>query len=452
MASVSDVVSVILNVRDRGLSRVGFNTQAVLFRSDDVAWRAKRVGSLTDLLALSATFGSWSPVYTEVKDAFMQDPGVAELVLLRAGTSEAADDALIACDADDSDWFGLTSTVRDATSIGKIAAYIETRGKPGVFVGETADAATLLGGASIVKTLADAGYNCSAAIYHNPPVQSGRLTISAAFVASNTIDLKVNGVAITQVTYATDSNTTLAAIATALAGTAAIATATVVDAGSGSADDRVIEWVAADNKTNVVISNYVCASGASINTATFDVDAGGAEGAASAWMSSRLAYDPGETTWKFGELVGITADALNASQIAALKLYKANFYTTYGSAKLPAEGTMASGRFIDVQIGAFWIKTNLQADIFDLLQQMAPKKVPYTDPGAQQLGSVVKQRMGLAVTQGILAEDPKPTVTVPKVASQSSGNKAIRKMAGIKFYGTLAGAVHSAAFEGELTF
>lgn len=452
MASVSDIVSVILNVRDRGLSRIGFNTQAVLFRSDAVSWRAQRIGSLTDLLALDATFGSWSPVYTEVKDAFMQNPGVAGLVLLRAGASEDADTALIACDAVDSDWFGLTSTVRDATSIGKIAAYIETRGKPGVFVAETADAATLLGGASVVKTLSDAGYNCTATMYHNPPVQSGRLTISAAFVASNTVDMKVNGVALAQQTWATTSDALLAAVAAALQALACIATATVTAVTGGTENDREIVWVAADNKTNVAITDYVCAAGASINVATFDIDAGGAEGAASAWMSSRLAYDPGETTWKFGELVGITADALTASQVAALKLFHANFYTTYGSAKLPAEGTMASGRFIDVQIGAFWIKTNLQADIFDLLQQIAPKKIPYTDPGAQQLGAVVKQRLGLAVVQQILAEDPKPTVTVPKVASQSSGNKAIRKMAGIKFSGVLAGAVHSAAFEGELTF
>jgi hypothetical protein len=94
----------------------------------------------------------------------------------------------------------------------------------------------------------------------------------------------------------------------------------------------------------------------------------------------------------------------------------------------------------------------MQADVFDLMQTMAPKKVPYTDPGAQQIGAIVRKRMALAVGAQILADDPKYTVTVPKVANQDPGNKAVRKMAGILFSGTLAGAVHGVALQGELTF
>jgi hypothetical protein len=451
MASVSDVVSVILSIRDRGLSRQGFNTQAIAFRSDVPSWRVKRVTALSDVVALG--FGIWTPLYTEARDAFNQDPGVEQLVIVRMGASEEPATGLDLCDAVDSDWFGLTSTERDATTVAKIAAWTESRSKPAIFVGQTADSATLLGGASVIKTVADAGYNSTAIIYHNPAVQSGKLTISAAFVASNVVNMKVNGVALAEQTWATTSDALLASIAAALQALDSIATATVTADSSGTENDREIVWVAADNKANVVISNYVCSAGASINTATVElIGGGGAEAAAAAWMSSRLAFDPGQTTWKFGELVGITPDALGASDIAALKLYKANFYTSYGSAKLPAEGTMASGRFIDVQIGAFWLKINMQADVFDLMQTMAPKKVPYTDPGAQQIGAIVRKRMALAVGAQILADDPKYTVTVPKVANQDPGNKAVRKMAGILFSGTLAGAVHGVALQGELTF
>lgn len=451
MPEISTVVDISIKVKDRGLSRQAFGNMAVLFETvASPGWRTKLVTSPADVVALGADFGEFSPVYIACREAFAQETAVAQLLLINKLAAESESAALTAADAENSDWYCLVYTGRTLAGIKAAAAYVESRTKPAIYIAQTADSDTLLGGASVIKDLYDLSRARTATIYHSPAKQKLRLTISAAFVAGNSVTIKVNGVAIAAVPFNATSDQTLADLATALAATSAIGTAVVTAVGGGTDNDRVIEIEAADNKTNVELTEYTCAGGGTINTATVEVESGGAEDLAAAWASSRVAQDVGSTTWKFGELSGITADALTATQQAFLELYKANHYLAYGSAKLPAQGTMSTGRFIDVQQGIDWIAVNMQADIFDLLQNMAPKKVPYTDKGMQQLAGPVRSRLRLAVAAGILAEDPAPVVSVPLVSAQAPADKAARVVKGITFSGTLAGAVHKAQLTGEV--
>lgn len=88
------------------------------------------------------------------------------------------------------------------------------------------------------------------------------LEFTAAFVTLNEIDLEVNGDAITTVTFATNSNTTMAALAAAIELHPEVAEAYVVDGGAGTDDDRKI-IIIPENGYDVAITNIVVTLGAS---------------------------------------------------------------------------------------------------------------------------------------------------------------------------------------------
>lgn len=92
------------------------------------------------------------------------------------------------------------------------------------------------------------------------------ITFSAALVTSNVINMKVNGVAMTAVTFATDNDTTLAAIATQLLTQfSSVLEATIGAARNGT---RAINIVPKGANSTVVISDVVVTAGASQATAT----------------------------------------------------------------------------------------------------------------------------------------------------------------------------------------
>ncbi len=88
------------------------------------------------------------------------------------------------------------------------------------------------------------------------------LTIDAALIALNVIEVDVDGINISE-TFATNSNTTLAAFAVKLAAEPGITTAVVTDAGGGTDDDREIVITAAVAGTAVVLENENVTLGAS---------------------------------------------------------------------------------------------------------------------------------------------------------------------------------------------
>ena len=97
-----------------------------------------------------------------------------------------------------------------------------------------------------------------------------KLTISAAFVTSNSINMKINDVAITPVTYATSSDSTLAALAAAIQAHADVRSATVVTTRGGTANDRTILIEAeTPGAGELIFTNAVVTSGASQPTISF---------------------------------------------------------------------------------------------------------------------------------------------------------------------------------------
>jgi hypothetical protein len=159
--------------------------------------------------------------------------------------------------------------------------------------------------------------------------------------------------------------------------------------------------------------------------------------------------DPGSATWKFKNLSGVVSDELNTTISNRIKNKSANVYTVVSSFAIFEEGVVASGEFIDIIRGTDWIQVNIQADVYTAL--VNNDKIDYTNAGIDTIKSPVVAVLNLAVTIGILTNDPSPTVTAPDVSAISSANKTARLLPDVEFTGTYAGAVHKVEIQGKLT-
>jgi hypothetical protein len=126
-----------------------------------------------------------------------------------------------------------------------------------------------------------------------------------------------------------------------------------------------------------------------------------------------------------------------------------NVYQTVAGVNITYPGMMASGRFIDLTIGADWLQANVQAAVYQALVSAA--KVPYTNAGVAFLINQINGVLQQAVANGLLDNsDPTNPVycTAPNVNSISATQRANRIAPEITFGGKLQGAIQSAVIKG----
>lgn len=230
------------------------------------------------------------------------------------------------------------------------------------------------------------------------------------------------------------------------------AAASIMGAAAWIQTERKV-YVASNSDSAVIaagtsdIGSRIKAKGYTRTTYIYSADhASGTEGAA---LGTVLPRTPGAWTLKFKTLTGITPDNLTDAQISIAKAKNVNVYTTVAGSGMLEEGVVGSGEFLDVIVGVDWIHANMQADIFQALRN--EPKLPYTNPGAGVIESIIRNRLQLAITATILAADPAPAIVVPLVADQDPADKAARRLAGITFAATLAGAVHATTINGYVS-
>ena len=167
-----------------------------------------------------------------------------------------------------------------------------------------------------------------------------------------------------------------------------------------------------------------------------------------AWAGGQLPEDPGTITWAFKTFVGVTADDLTSAQKNKALGNKVNTYTPVGGEDITQNGTMASGRFIDVRRSVDLIQTRMEENVFARI--VGSKKIPYTDQGVAIIESEVRSVLtGLQPT--VVATDPEPTVSVPKVLDVDASDRANRLLPDVKFTARLSGAIHKVEVRGTIS-
>jgi hypothetical protein len=176
-----------------------------------------------------------------------------------------------------------------------------------------------------------------------------------------------------------------------------------------------------------------------------------------ALLANRLSINPdeGSSTWVHVRLVGITPDALTASEEANLENKNATYYKTIAGANVTLGGKTSGGEWIDVVLGIDWLNARIAEGAASVKISAAngggvTKKIPYTNEGVAVLEETLIKRLDVATSTGFLSPNPRFTVVAPRVEDLTPEQRASRELPAIRWSAQIAGAIHVSNFEGEL--
>lgn len=168
-----------------------------------------------------------------------------------------------------------------------------------------------------------------------------------------------------------------------------------------------------------------------------------------AWLGVCLPTNPGSITWKFKSLSGVTVDSITETQKTIAAGKNANTYTVIGGRNITEEGVTSEGTFIDIIRGTDWIQARITENVFQAF--VTQPKIPYTDQGVSIIVNRIQQILDQAVANGVLTNNPSPTISAPLVANVPVNDRANRILPDVTFEGVLAGAIHKVTIFGTVS-
>ncbi len=137
----------------------------------------------------------------------------------------------------------------------------------------------------------------------------------------------------------------------------------------------------------------------------------------------------GVGTWGLKQLSGVTVDSLNSSQSLAIWAEKANLYGSLKGLSFTADGTAASGRFIDITTTNHWFETRLNEEILAELVG-ATTNIDYDQTGLNIIGAAIQRVADRGVLFGHFnGDDAPPVIKIPLFAAASTADKLARTAA-----------------------
>ena len=167
-----------------------------------------------------------------------------------------------------------------------------------------------------------------------------------------------------------------------------------------------------------------------------------------AWLGEEFPKQPGSSNYAWKTLVGVlptTQDVLTDSKISILEGKNGNYYMEVGGINVTQSGKMAGGQFIDVIVGRDWLKSNIQAAVFQVM--LNTPKVNFDDSGIGLLSNALRSILQLGKDYGILESF---VITTPAASSFSSTQRGTRILPSIPWSATLAGAINKVTINGAL--
>ena len=420
MTQISDLVIVNVNVQDTQLTRAGFGTLLIISDIESAVFAA-RTKIYNNIAEVNLDFESSLDIHRALTAFFAQSPRPPTV---KVGRQESGDtdlaDALSIIDLEDQDYYALAHTNHLALDILQAKDFIKTRKK--IHLASTSLSSELaVGSPASVTGITRVGQIATATAGGSHGLANGDIVkITGADQSAYNITAVVENITGTEFDY-----TVIGSPVTPATGTMFWQAASIGELLDSAQEQRTgLLWHhLADTEFPEV-----------------------------AWFAERLTSDPGSSTWSLKQLLGITGSTitdLTSAEEAFTLANNTNVYTFIGSTGVSAtrNGTMGSGRFIDVQRSQDWIEQRISEAIVTRL--LIEPKIPYTDAGVGVIEGEISKVMQQAVTFGmlgpILTSDSGEfyRVTSPKVADQSGADRAARTFPGIVVTAQLAGAIHS---------
>jgi len=435
MSLVDEIVQLTITVQDAALTADGFGTPLIMAHHS--VYGPELVRSYSSTTAMTDDgFAATDPAVLTAAKIFSQNPKVSSIKVGKRSSTPSAQSIVMTVDSAVNGQLytvNINGTDFDFTAVTAVAADIAAGLVSAINLGaEPVTATDNLDGtfdldADVAGDIFTLAVNSRTLLQYND--QTADAGIAADYAAIKSEDSDFYGVLLEY--CATAEVTALAAAVEAdrklfLAETADQST---LDADSGCLGE--VLSLAGYHRTSLIWSGSP------------------QDSAGSAWMGNRFPSDPGSSTWAFKSLAGVTVDTLTDTERGNLEGNSVNYYVQAKGLSLTIGGYAASGRFLDITRGIDWLFSRLQERILSLLANT--EKVPYTDAGVALVENSVRAQLREAVSQGVLAGDPEPTVSTPLVASVSSVDRANRLLPDVTFSGQLAGAIHSIEIDGTVS-
>lgn len=173
---------------------------------------------------------------------------------------------------------------------------------------------------------------------------------------------------------------------------------------------------------------------------------------AAGWVGVCLASDPGSITWAFKTIAGVAVDVLKPGERTALTTKNWTQYESVNDLNITFEGKTPSGRFIDVTHGVDWLESEIELDQFTLLYNANQgSKLPFEQIGMDACTGKLEQTLQKGIKRTVLANEPAPTVTAPKLADTDVADRTARRFRTMEWDGRLSGALHGVRVRGRVS-
>lgn len=433
MGTIADVVQLTITAEASKVTQAGFGVPLIV--SHKAAW-TERVREYTELTDVALDFATTTPEYLAAAKIFGQQPRPPTLLIGRAA---------------------LKPTQRYAVTPVAINSYTYRMWVDGVAVTFTADAS-----ATVTEIIA--GLKAAIDALALPITVTDQTTYMR--VIANTPD------GFFSLSSGTDSNLILAqdhadpGIATDLAAIAVERNdwyAFVTLYNSKAMIDAAAAYALASKKLYLAQTS----DGAVPNTTSSGTDDVGESLAAASSAKTALVYSPapadfadaaalgrclpitpGEETWKFKTLAGVTVSTFTATQRTNMRSKRCNFYEKTAGVEMLEEGVTSSGAYIDGVRYLDFLEARIGERVFGKLS--TPNKVPFNDRG---IGVVAGEITGqLATDEGREVLLPGWSVNVPKAAAATASDRSTRTLRNVSFSAVYAGAIHKVLINGTVTF
>lgn len=404
------------------------------------------IKTYTSLAAVVAGgFASYTKAYKLAAALFAQQIRPARVKIASIAALSSAE--LTAVEAADSSWYLCFVTSMVSGDIQTVSTWndsVATRRH--ALMAESQDAANFTAAPSLLSILNAANPTRTFLGCRKANAQVVTLTISASFVAANSVSLKLNGTTTGAVPFNATSAQTLTDLATAIQALFAAAVCTA------SAAAGVITITALNPLIDLVVDTYACAGGAGQNTAAILQTNIGA-GCAVAEIAGYLIPQGLGQSALFGKTVAKAAADMTISQsvLDTVQASGGNCYVSIGGNAMWNRGTMmrslAAGvyLFFDIIVGVDRMEQEFNDAVMAVLTP-AVGKLPYNNKGilaiVGALANVASKYVSLEVIEPYIYKN---TFTYPDISAVSAGDKSSRTLNGIAANFQSTGAIQNVA-------